>query len=73
MTTAQNLESRLPQRVLVVDDDPFTCDVVKRRLERLGISTVLTAGSVEEARTCLSDPARTDLIFCDLACRMKMA
>ena len=66
MTTAQNLESRLPQRVLVVDDDPFTCDVVKRRLERLGISTVLTAGSVEEARTCLSDPARTDLIFCDL-------
>lgn len=66
MTTAQGAASRLPQRVLVVDDDPFTRDVVKRRLERLGIPAVLTAGSVEEARVCLATTARMDLIFCDL-------
>ena len=53
-------------RVLVVDDDPFTRNMIARGLGKLGISSVFSAESGEQARSLLEARGSVDLIFCDL-------
>ncbi|MQA26088.1 MAG: response regulator [Micromonosporaceae bacterium] len=51
-------------RVLVVDDDPTVSDVVRRYLERAGITVALAADGVSALRAYRSD--RPDLVVLDL-------
>ncbi len=51
-------------RILVVDDEPMLCTVIRRVL---GVDhDVTTVGSAKEALRMLGDGARYDLILCDL-------
>ncbi|MCM0020082.1 MAG: response regulator [Tagaea sp.] len=52
---------------LVVDDDAFARNLARKLLESLGVATVLTAESGEEALALVgSKAARIDVVLCDL-------
>jgi len=54
-------------RILIVDDDPFTCDLLGHMLARLGYTDVLTHSEARSAAESLGVPdAGVDLILLDL-------
>lgn len=53
--------------VMVVDDEPFTLNLVRRVLARLGIERITTASDGQQALADLKDEAAVpDVILCDL-------
>ena len=54
-------------RVMVIDDEPFMCQLLTRQLAQLDYHEVSSYGSAVEALTLLQQqPGRIDLVFCDL-------
>lgn len=51
-------------RILVVDDQPFVCDLFLKVLSKF--ATVITSGSLEEAQKALSE-CKFDLVISDLS------
>jgi CheY-like chemotaxis protein len=53
--------------VLVVDDDEFSCDLLREMLRDLGVAEVRCAGNGHAAlRTLAGLPGAPDLLICDL-------
>ncbi|TNC94356.1 MAG: CheY-like receiver [Stygiobacter sp.] len=52
-------------RILVVDDELFSRQMVKRMLVSLGAECVVTAASTDEARTVMAADPTLSLIICD--------
>ncbi len=63
MTPAQ---ATRPPSVLVVDDDPFSCELLQEMLLTLGITDVTVAGNGQEALRHLNDGATPDYLISDL-------
>jgi diguanylate cyclase (GGDEF)-like protein/putative nucleotidyltransferase with HDIG domain len=54
-------------RILVVDDEPFICDIIQRILRKAHFA-VETASSVQQAQSILLKPGeRFDVLLCDLS------
>ncbi|MEV4514294.1 response regulator [Dactylosporangium sp. NPDC049525] len=53
-------------RVLVVDDEPDLCEIVKRVLSRAGAEVYTASGLAGAERVCVEHPAAIDLAITDL-------
>ena len=53
-------------RVLVVDDEPDLCEIVKRVLSRAGAEVLTASGLAGAERACVEHPAGIDLAITDL-------
>jgi DNA-binding response OmpR family regulator len=53
-------------RVLVVDDEPDLCEIVKRVLSRAGAQVVTASGLAGAERVCAEHPGALDLAITDL-------
>ncbi len=66
MPVRSAVEAR-PLRVLVVDDDPFSIEMLQDRLGDLGVTQVATARSGADGLRALDRPGGPlDLVLCDL-------
>lgn len=52
-------------RILVVDDERFSRDIVRRQLIGLGAGYVVTVGSAGEARDAMKEDPNLGLVICD--------
>ena len=57
--------SRSAFRILAVDDEPFSRQIVQRMLTALGAERVATAASADEARAIMVEDTSLSLIICD--------
>ena len=63
---ARMVMQRTGKRILVVDDDPSICELLKRELDRRGFD-VITADGIDSAFSILSSAdVRIDLVLCDI-------
>lgn len=64
--TAGLCQKALMMKMLVVDDDLFTLDVMVMSLNEQGFDLVFPASSGLDALQCLNDQPDIEIIFCDL-------
>ena len=57
---------RCPSRILVVDDSPINCEVLKSLLLKCGVADVAIAANGSEALTALKCDANFDMVLTDL-------
>ncbi|MEV6926873.1 response regulator [Dactylosporangium sp. NPDC051485] len=53
-------------RVLVVDDEPDLCEIVRRVLSRAGAEVLTASGLAGAERLCAEHPGGVDLVLTDL-------
>lgn len=67
METENNHPQRTPGQVLVVDDDEFTLEIIKRILESQGVDRVITCESGQEGLDAINAaPGAIDALILDL-------